>query len=102
MLVTGKPGCEEVRVDLKGIVYRGSIVPLAGTCCVINIGPHEAKVEALVNDLVRLTEESNFYQSETLVEGTLGDLLGSDDEHYVPAGNAACRLSFYLRSHITN
>jgi hypothetical protein len=30
--------------DLKGVLYNGRVVPLAGTAMVLNIGPGDAKV----------------------------------------------------------
>jgi hypothetical protein len=53
-----------------------------------------------MNDFVRLGEESSYLESGMLVEGGgaggVGDLLGSDDEHYLPdvaavAGECGCR-----------
>ena len=32
------------QLDLKGVLYNGRVVPLAGTAMVINIGPGDAKV----------------------------------------------------------
>jgi hypothetical protein len=46
------------------------------------------QVESVMNDFVRLGEESSYLESGMLVEGGgaggVGDLLGSDDEHYLP------------------
>lgn len=37
-------GSEQLQVDLKGTLFNTTIMPLAGTALVVNIGPSEAKV----------------------------------------------------------
>lgn len=37
-------GC--FKVDLKGVLYTATVLPLAGTALVANMGPTEAKVRA--------------------------------------------------------
>lgn len=38
-------GC--FKLDLKGVLYQATVLPLAGTALVANIGPTEAKVSAV-------------------------------------------------------
>lgn len=67
-------------LDLKGTIYKTTIVP-SRTFCVVNFGQSEAKIEAIMNDFVQLKPQSNVYESETMVEGTLdGYLFDSEDE----------------------
>ncbi|XP_056850542.1 DNA-binding protein BIN4-like isoform X2 [Raphanus sativus] len=71
---------EDMFFDLKGTIYKSTIVP-SRTFCVVNVGQSEAKIEAIMNDFVQLTPVSNVYEAETMVEGTLeGFLFDSDDE----------------------
>ncbi|KAJ4868077.1 DNA-binding protein BIN4 [Raphanus sativus] len=71
---------EDMFFDLKGTIYKSTIVP-SRTFCVVNVGQSEAKIEAIMNDFVQLTRVSNVYEAETMVEGTLeGFLFDSDDE----------------------
>ncbi|KAF8082505.1 hypothetical protein N665_0822s0017 [Sinapis alba] len=71
---------EDVFLDLKGTIYKSTIVP-SRTFCVVNVGQSEAKIEAIMNDFIQLTPVSNVYEAETMVEGTLeGFLFDSDDE----------------------
>jgi hypothetical protein len=44
VVVSGKAGSEQLRIDLKGVVYRALVLPLATSALVLNIGPSEAKV----------------------------------------------------------
>lgn len=41
-LPTAADGC--FKLDLKGMLYQATVLPLAGTALVANIGPTEAKV----------------------------------------------------------
>jgi len=41
-LAAAADGC--FKVDLKGVLYQATVLPLAGTALVANIGPTEAKV----------------------------------------------------------
>ncbi|CAN7024786.1 unnamed protein product [Brassica rapa subsp. trilocularis] len=79
---------EDVYLDLKGIVpfhvsgtiYKSTIVP-SRTFCIVNVGQSEAKIEAIMNDFIQLTPQSNVYEAETMMEGTLeGFSFESDDE----------------------
>ncbi|CAF2088903.1 unnamed protein product [Brassica rapa] len=84
---------EDVYLDLKGIlftnilpfhvsgtIYKSTIVP-SRTFCIVNVGQSEAKIEAIMNDFIQLTPQSNVYEAETMMEGTLeGFSFESDDE----------------------
>eukprot|EP00898_Chlorokybus_atmophyticus_P005337 jgi/Chlat1/5804/Chrsp4S06170 len=67
--------------DLKGVIYRGDIVP-SMALCVVNIGAAEAKIESVTTDFLRLTEQEGLQGGETVVEGNLGafDLAAGDEE----------------------
>ncbi|KAL1218193.1 DNA-binding protein BIN4 [Cardamine amara subsp. amara] len=70
----------DMYLDLKGTIYKSTIVP-SRTFCIVNVGQSEAKIEAIMNDFIQLTPQSNVYEAETMVEGTLeGFLFESDDE----------------------
>ncbi|KAL2542393.1 DNA-binding protein BIN4 [Abeliophyllum distichum] len=70
----------EMLLDLKGTVYKTTIVP-SRTFCVVSFGPSEAKIEAIMNDFIQLKPQSNVYEAETMVEGTLdGFSFDSEDE----------------------
>ncbi|KAM7504954.1 hypothetical protein LguiB_003858 [Lonicera macranthoides] len=70
----------EMMLDLKGTIYRTTIVP-SRTFCVVSFGQSEAKIEAIMNDFIQLKPESNVYEAETMVEGTLeGFSFDSEDE----------------------
>lgn len=43
-----RPGGEQLQVDLKGSLFHTTIMPLAGTVMVVNIGPSEAKVRGMI------------------------------------------------------
>ncbi|CAH8317412.1 unnamed protein product [Eruca vesicaria subsp. sativa] len=71
---------EDVYLDLKGTIYKSTIVP-SRTFCIVNVGQSEAKIEAIMNDFIQLTPQSNVYEAETMMEGTLeGFTFDSDDE----------------------
>jgi hypothetical protein len=86
VVISGKAGSEQLRIDLKGVVYTASVLPLATTALVVNIGASEAKVESLFNDFVRLAQESSVYGNETCVGGTMAELMGDDDDNYQLGG----------------
>ncbi|KAL8551185.1 hypothetical protein ACS0TY_000316 [Phlomoides rotata] len=70
----------EMFLDLKGTIYKTTIVP-SRTFCVVSFGQSEAKIEAIMNDYIQLKPQSNIYENETMVEGTLdGFSFDSDDE----------------------
>lgn len=75
-----------VLLDLKGVVYRASIVP-TNTLMVVNVGLAEAKVEAVMSDFVMLhEEEGSALPTETMLEGTLeGYAADSDNDEAQPA-----------------
>ncbi|XP_058206336.1 DNA-binding protein BIN4 isoform X2 [Rhododendron vialii] len=73
-------GNHDMFFDLKGTIYKTAIVP-SRTFCVVSFGQSEAKVEAIMNDFIQLTPQSNVYEAETMVEGTLeGYSFDSDDD----------------------
>ncbi|KAJ4832483.1 hypothetical protein Tsubulata_000027 [Turnera subulata] len=73
-------GSPEMYFDLKGTIYRTKIVP-SRTFCIVSFGQSEAKIEAIMNDVIQLKPESNVYEAETMVEGTLeGFSFDSEDE----------------------
>ncbi|KAF7149166.1 hypothetical protein RHSIM_Rhsim03G0218400 [Rhododendron simsii] len=77
----GKLGVLTKIYDLQsGTIYKTAIVP-SRTFCVVSFGQSEAKVEAIMNDFIQLTPQSNVYEAETMVEGTLeGYSFDSDDD----------------------
>ncbi|KAK6794739.1 hypothetical protein RDI58_008192 [Solanum bulbocastanum] len=76
----GPSGNHEMLLDLKGTIYKTTILP-SRTFCVVSIGPSEAKVEAIMNDFIQLKSQSNVYDAETMIEGTLdGFTFDSDEE----------------------
>ncbi|XP_059304411.1 DNA-binding protein BIN4 [Lycium ferocissimum] len=76
----GPSGNREMLLDLKGTIYKTTILP-SRTFCVVSFGPSEAKVEAIMNDFIQLKSQSNVYDAETMVEGTLdGFTFDSDEE----------------------
>ncbi|XP_019179876.1 PREDICTED: DNA-binding protein BIN4-like isoform X2 [Ipomoea nil] len=73
-------GSNEMLLDLKGTIYKTTIVP-SRTFCVVSFGQSEAKIEAIMNDFIHLTPQSNVYEAETMVEGTLdGFSFDSEEE----------------------
>ncbi|XP_052192466.1 DNA-binding protein BIN4 [Diospyros lotus] len=74
------PGNQEMLLDLKGTIYKTTIVP-SRTFCVVSFGQSEAKIEAIMNDFIQLKPQSNVYEAETMVEGTLdGFSFDSEDD----------------------
>ncbi|KAF3784131.1 DNA-binding protein, partial [Nymphaea thermarum] len=64
----------------SGTIYKTNIVP-SRTFCIVNFSQTEAKVEAIMNDFVQLQPLSNFFEAETMIEGTLdGFSFDSEDE----------------------
>ncbi|OUZ99229.1 hypothetical protein BVC80_8967g37 [Macleaya cordata] len=73
-------GNSELLLDLKGTIYKTTIVP-SRTFCIVNFGQAEAKIEAVMNDFIQLKPHSNVYEAETMIEGTLeGFSFESDEE----------------------
>ncbi|KAL8151239.1 hypothetical protein V2J09_021047 [Rumex salicifolius] len=106
VIVSGNPtGDREMLLDLKGTIYRTTIVPSMTFCVVcsslfpsshlyymylyVSVGPSEAKIEAITNDFIQLKPQSNVYDAETMVEGSLnGFSFDSEDEaDKVPKGD---------------
>ncbi|XP_007039251.2 PREDICTED: DNA-binding protein BIN4 [Theobroma cacao] len=70
----------EMFLDLKGTIYKTTIVP-SRTFCIVGFGQSEAKIEAIMNDFIQLKSQSNVCEAETMVEGTLdGFSFDSEDE----------------------
>ncbi|KAJ7536358.1 hypothetical protein O6H91_12G065800 [Diphasiastrum complanatum] len=70
----------DLLLDLKGILYKAAIIP-SNSFFVVNMGPSEAKVEAIMNDFLQLQPATNSSENETLIEGTLeGLMFDSEDE----------------------
>ncbi|KAJ0705604.1 putative DNA-binding protein BIN4 [Helianthus annuus] len=73
-------GNQDMLLDLKGTIYKTTILP-SRTFCVVSFGQSEAKIEAMMNDFIQLKPQSNVYEAETMVEGTLeGFSFDSEDE----------------------
>lgn len=65
---------------MTGTIYRSTIVP-SRTFCIVSVGQSEAKIEAIMNDFIQLEPQSNVFEAETMVEGTLdGFSFDSDVE----------------------
>lgn len=81
VIISDSPsGDQEMCLDLKGTIYKTSIIP-SRTFCVVSFGQTEAKIEAIMNDFIQLNPPSDVYEAETMVEGTLdGFSFDSDEE----------------------
>nr|CAB3448858.1 unnamed protein product [Digitaria exilis] len=76
----GPTGSQDLLLDLKGTIYKTTIVP-SRTFCVVSVGQSEAKIEAIMNDFIQLEPKSNLFEAETMMEGTLdGFTFDSDEE----------------------
>ncbi|XP_039120246.1 DNA-binding protein BIN4 [Dioscorea cayenensis subsp. rotundata] len=89
VISNGSKGNHEMLLDLKGTIYRSTIVP-SRTFCIVSVGQSEAKIEAIMNDFIQLEPQSNVFEAETMVEGTLdGFSFDSDEEgEKIPRINA--------------
>ncbi|XP_008801391.2 DNA-binding protein BIN4-like isoform X1 [Phoenix dactylifera] len=73
-------GNQEMLLDLKGTLYKSTIVP-SRTFCIVGVGQSEAKIEAIMNDFIQLEPQSNVFEAETMIEGTLdGFSFDSEEE----------------------
>ncbi|PKA57868.1 DNA-binding protein BIN4 [Apostasia shenzhenica] len=80
MVSNGPSGNHEMLLDLKGTIYKSTIVP-SRTFCVVCYNLMAAQIEAIMNDFVRLEAQSNMFEAETMIEGTLdGFSFDSDEE----------------------
>ncbi|XP_024379826.1 uncharacterized protein [Physcomitrium patens] len=70
---------DELLLDLKGVVYKTTIVP-SNTYFVVNVGQMEAKVESIMTDFMQLRADTSWNENETMVEGTLKDFAFESDE----------------------
>ncbi|WVZ77921.1 hypothetical protein U9M48_025716 [Paspalum notatum var. saurae] len=76
----GPTGNQDLLLDLKGTIYKTTIVP-SRTFCVVSVGQSEAKIESIMNDFIQLEPQSNLFEAETMMEGTLeGFTFDSDEE----------------------
>ncbi|KAJ4974862.1 hypothetical protein NE237_008036 [Protea cynaroides] len=82
-------GNHDMLFDLKGTIYKTTIVP-SRTFCIVSFGQAEAKIEAVMNDFIQLKPQFNVHEAETVIEGTL-DGFSFDSEEEVdkmPKSNA--------------
>ncbi|KAF3325852.1 DNA-binding protein BIN4 isoform X1 [Carex littledalei] len=80
VISNGPNARDDLLLDLKGTIYKSTIVP-SRTFCIVSVGQTEAKIEAIMNDFIQLEPQSNLFEAETMVEGTLdGFLFDSDEE----------------------
>ncbi|KAG1331973.1 DNA-binding protein BIN4 [Cocos nucifera] len=80
VISNGPAGNQEMLLDLKGTLYKSTIVP-SRTFCIVSVGQSEAKVEAIMNDFIQLEPQSNVFEAETMIEGTLdGFSFDSEEE----------------------
>ncbi|KAF0925141.1 hypothetical protein E2562_015416 [Oryza meyeriana var. granulata] len=81
IVISNSPnGNQDLLLDLKGTIYKSTIVP-SRTFCVVSVGQTEAKIEAIMNDFIQLEPQSNLFEAETMMEGTLdGFTFDSDEE----------------------
>ncbi|CAL4971452.1 unnamed protein product [Urochloa decumbens] len=75
----GPTGSQDLLLDLKGTIYKTTIVP-SRTFCVVSVGQSEAKIEAIMNDFIQLEPQSNLFEAETMMEGTLDGFTFESDE----------------------
>ncbi|KAJ1277880.1 hypothetical protein BS78_04G036800 [Paspalum vaginatum] len=76
----GPIGNQDLLLDLKGTIYKTTIVPCR-TFCIVSVGQSEAKIESIMNDFIQLEPQSNLFEAETMMEGTLdGFIFDSDEE----------------------
>ncbi|MED6210915.1 hypothetical protein PIB30_068579 [Stylosanthes scabra] len=83
--------CQGDSIDLSGDVgavgrstpmqRHGHIFLGHNSVAQVSFGQSEAKIEAIMNDFIQLKPQSNVYEAETMVEGTLdGFAFDSDEE----------------------
>ena len=78
VLVSQAPdGRPRLGVDLKGILYRGEVVPTM-SLAVVTVGQEEARLDALMSSVVRLHPEAD--QGEVLEEAGGIELRGAGGE----------------------
>ncbi|AQK68514.1 DNA-binding protein BIN4 [Zea mays] len=103
----GPTAKQDLLLDLKGTIYKTTIVP-SRTFCVVSYVPNPSRdllfcdgvltldvfsfqIEAIMNDFIQLEPQSNLFEAETMVEGTLdGFTFDSDEEGdklYEPQAN---------------
>ena len=47
------------RLDLKGDVFHGRLLPCASTVCIMTLGPADAKIECVVKDFLQASKTGN-------------------------------------------
>ncbi|KDD72151.1 hypothetical protein H632_c3783p1, partial [Helicosporidium sp. ATCC 50920] len=75
----------DARVDLKGVLYRADLAPLAATVALVTVGPGEARVDALFRSAMQLREED---QGRTPADQAVLDRLLADEDEDEDAGPA--------------
>ena len=81
----------QVSIDLKGVIYNATIVPAATTMAIVNIGPTEAKVEAMFSEFAQLREDTRFSHMVDPGDGNGNrnlNLFRDDDDMAAVAGTA--------------
>ncbi|KAK4381084.1 DNA-binding protein BIN4 [Sesamum angolense] len=72
----------EMFLDLKGMNHIQNNHSFIKDILCGKLGQSEAKIEAIMNDYIQLKPQSNVYEAETMVEGTLdGFSFDSEDEN---------------------
>lgn len=61
-------GQSKVSVDLKGLVYKGELVPSNTSFMIVNMGPTEAKVESVIQNHLQLHYFGNVLHMESHVD----------------------------------
>lgn len=64
---TIKSSDNSLHLDIKGQLYDGSVLP-CNTMMVVDVGPSEIRVEAVMHDFVQLHEVSNPHDEDVDVE----------------------------------
>ena len=77
VLVSRAPDRLRLGFDLKGILYRGEVVPTM-SLAVVTVGQEEARLDALMSSVVRLHPEAD--QGEVLEEAGGIELRGAGGE----------------------
>jgi hypothetical protein len=81
-------GGEELRLDLKGVVYEARMVPSA-TCLLVKLEAGEARVEAVMNEYMCLRKEAAAVADDSGMAD--GFAFGEDSERSAPSGGGGKR-----------
>jgi hypothetical protein len=87
------------QVDLKGVIYDAAVVP-SYALLVVNIGPTEAKVEAVMNDFVQLHARELVAEVERQAFEFGDDADSDDDADTRCVSPCLVRVSVGCRSHL--